>query len=251
MALPARLAALLLLVVAGSSPARAEPPLPLLHPLFADHAVLQRAAPVPIWGWAEPGSHIEVRFAGQAVEAAAGADRRWQSRLAPLAMSAEGRTLSVVVRDPRGETRMLAVHDVLVGDVWLCSGQSNMEFAVANVTNAEAEIGAARAPGVRLFTVARTTAGTPLEVPASPFTSWTEATPETVRSFSAVAYFFARRVHDATGVPLGVIHSSWGGTPIESWTSAEALAAAPVSAKTARDLAADTDAWETAHRDGR
>jgi len=87
MALPARLAALLLLVLAGPSPAGAEAPLPLLHPLFADHAVLQRAAPVPIWGWAEPGSHIEVHFAGQAVEAAAGADRRWQSRLAPLAMS--------------------------------------------------------------------------------------------------------------------------------------------------------------------
>ena len=246
-----RTIAFLLVAMATPSSAFAQGALPLLHPLFSDHAVLQRDTAIPVWGWADEGSRVEVAFAGQRVDALARADRRWTATLAPLPASSEPRVLTVSVRGPRGDARTLQVQDVLVGDVWLCSGQSNMEFAVANVIDAPAEIANAHAPRIRLAATTRTTAGRPLTVPATPFATWAPVTPDTVRSFSAVGYFFARRVHDATGIPIGMIHSSWGGTPIESWTSAEALGAAPVSTGAARDLAADVAAWDSAHHDAR
>src|SRR5436190_3611897 len=225
-------ACLALLAFAGPALPVAADPLPLLHPLFSDHAVLQRDTPVPVWGWAAPGSHVIVRFAGQEAPADAAADGRWSVRLGPMAASSVPRTMSVTIEHASG-TRSLAVTDVLVGDVWLCSGQSNMEFALEHASGGEAETAAARAPGIRLFTTARTAAGRPLDVPERGYAAWAPATPETARSFSAVGYFFGKRLHEALGVPIGLIHSSWGGTPIESWTSTGALAAAAVSASVA------------------
>jgi len=247
-----RLARTCLALLALTGPAlpvvAAADPLPLLHPLFSDHVVLQRDAPVPVWGWAATGSRATVRFAGQEARADAAADGRWAVRLDPMPASAVPREMRVTIEDASG-TRSLAVADVLVGDVWLCSGQSNMEFALAHASGGSAEAAAARAPGIRLFTTARTAAGRPLELPERGYAAWLPVTPETARSFSAVGYYFGTRLHETLGVPIGLINSSWGGTPVESWTSADALAAATVSASVARDLAADTDAWEHAHRD--
>jgi sialate O-acetylesterase len=223
-------------------------PLPLLHPLFTDHLVLQRDAPVPVWGWASAASRVTVRFAGQEASADAGASGRWTVRLAPMAASSEPRVMSVTIEGPGG-ARSLVVSDVLVGDVWLCSGQSNMEFPLEHAAGGAAAVAAAHAPGIRLFTTARTAAGRPLDSPDRGYSAWTPVTPEAARGFSAVGYYFGTHLHEALGVPIGLINTSWGGTPIESWTSAGALAAAGVSAALARDLATDTDAWERAHRD--
>ena len=219
---------------------------PILHPLFADHMVLERGVRVPIWGWAASGDDVRVRFAGQDKQARAAVDGRWTVWLDPLEASATGRDLVVVVTPPASGTRppvQLHVSDVVVGDVWLCSGQSNMEFAVKSARGGDAEVASANEPDVRIFTTATSTAASPRAVPPDGFVSWQRATPDTVADFSAVGYFFGRKLRSELGVPIGLINSSWGGTPVESWTSAGALAAAPASASKAVDLAADTLAW--------
>jgi sialate O-acetylesterase len=223
---------------------------PLLHPLFSDHVVLQRDAPVPVWGWAGAGSRVTVRFGAQVLTATAAPDERWSATLAPMPASSESRSMTVAIEPPSGVPVVLEVRDVLVGDVWLCSGQSNMEFALEDVASADAELAAARVPALRMFTTARTAAGYPLDVPDRGYTPWTPATPEAARSFSAVAYLFGRRLHETLGVPVGLLHTSWGGTPVESWTSAEALARSPVTSDLARDLASDRAAWDAGRRDG-
>lgn len=192
---------------------------PLLHPLFCDHAVLQRGMPVPVWGWAVPGAKVTVKFAGQTKSAVAGTDGKWMVKLGSLKASGESRTLSVQAGDLSTN-----LQDVLVGDVWLCSGQSNMEMGIGacEVTN---EIAQANYPKLRLLTVPRNVAMQPVQLFK---TEWLPCSPTTVTQglwagFSAAGYFFGRKVHQETGLPIGLIHSSWGGTPIESWISYESL----------------------------
>lgn len=241
---------LVLVLVALALPASAPAAtLPLLHPLFADHAVLQRGVPVPVWGWADPETRATVRFASREWAATTGGDGRWVVTLDAMSGSSESRDLTVTFERGTGAPVVVAIHDVLVGDVWLCSGQSNMEFALEQAANGAAEVAAAHVPKVRLFSVARTTAARPRDVPGAGYTSWQPATPETASQFSAIGYFFGRALHESLGVPVGLIDASWGGTMIESWTSAEALAAEPASAAQARDLAADTAAWTGRHHE--
>ena len=200
------------------SGARAQEAKPFLHPLFTDNMVLQRGTADPVWGWATPGSAVVVRVAGKSAKATAGADGKWTARVGPLAAGGPY-TLTV-----SGE-RAVTLKNVLVGDVWLCSGQSNMQFGVQNLADAKEEIARANHPKIRLFSVPLVTGDTPRALVSG---SWQVCTPETIQQgswggFSAVAYFFGRDLQKALGVPIGLIHSSWGGTPAEAWTSAEAL----------------------------
>lgn len=191
-----------------------------LAPLFTDHAVLQRDKPVPVWGWAAPGEKITVAFAGQTRGTVADATGRWRVQLDALTMNAVGSDLLV------SGSNQVVVRDVVVGEVWLCSGQSNMEWPVSRADRAAEEIAAAKYPLVRHVKVPRAVAPQPVEQGVAG--GWEAATPQTVGAFTAVGYFFAREIHTRlSGVPIGLIHSSWGGTPIESWLSPAALASDP------------------------
>ncbi|HTU00641.1 MAG TPA: sialate O-acetylesterase, partial [Candidatus Sulfotelmatobacter sp.] len=199
-----------------------------LAPPFSDHAVLQQGKPVPVWGSAASSDPITVTFRGQTVRTVAGGDGRWIVHLKPLAASSEPADLVVAGQNT------VTVHDVLVGEVWLCSGQSNMEFTVANggsvyrVDNAEAEIAAANYPLVRQLRIEHAVATAPAT--AVKTGGWQPASPGTVGEFTAVGYFFARDIHRSLGVPVGIILSAWGGTPIESWMSDAARASTSVAA---------------------
>jgi sialate O-acetylesterase len=195
--------------------------LPFVHPLFADHMVLQRDAKVPIWGWASPGAKVEVRFAGQTKTAVTGADGKWMVRLNSLRTSSEPREL--ILTAP-AEGRTVTVRDVLVGDIWLCSGQSNMEMGIG-VCNATNDIAQANLPQLRLLTVPHHIATAPVQTLAC---QWLQCSPETVAKggwggFTAAGFFFGRELYRQLKIPIGLIHSSWGGTIAEAWTSAEGL----------------------------
>jgi sialate O-acetylesterase len=202
------------------------------NPLFADHAVLQQGAPVPIWGTAAPGEAVTVEVAGQSASATAGPDGKWLVRLAP--MKAGGPyTMSIA-----GENRIV-VNDVLVGEVWVCGGQSNMERQLGlrvgqqPIDDWEKEAAAADYPQIRHFGVAQEKSLTPL---ATVKGRWDVATPETVKDFTAVGYFFGRDLFKARHVPVGLIHASWGGTPAEAWTSVTGLQPLPDFADTPAQL---------------
>jgi len=190
-----------------------------LAPLFTDGAVLQRDKPVPIWGTADAGEHVTVTFHGTSGGTTAGSDGRWITLLPALATSAQGADLMVVGKNT------VTLHDIVVGEVWLCSGQSNMEFLVNKVVDAPPEMAAANFPLIRHVRISRQISPTPAETVKTG--GWQRTTPETVGGFTAVGYFFAREIHRKTGVPVGLIHSSWGGTPIESWMSPFALGSDP------------------------
>lgn len=199
-----------------------------LASLFADHVVLQRDMNIPIWGTADAGANVTVTFADQSETTTADVDGQWRLDLGPMDASADGRVLTVTSGDNR-----LEVNDVLVGEVWLASGQSNMERQLGlragqkPIVAWEKEVAEANHPLIRQYYV-------PQEMGMAPQRSvdgsWAVCSPETVADFTAVGYFFARDLLPAINVPIGIIHSSWGGTPAESWTSAEALAPFPMFA---------------------
>ncbi len=180
-----------------------------LPAIFSDHMVLQRDAEVPVWGWAAPGEKVTVSIAGQTANATAGKDGKWQVDLAPMI---PGRTHTLTVQGKN----TLTMKDVLIGDVWLGSGQSNMAMKVFASNDPEKEKTVANYPRIRMFTVSSSTALEPQEDCRG---SWAVCSPVTVGAFSATAYFFGRELHDKLNVPIGLINSSVGGTPIESWTS--------------------------------
>lgn len=202
---------------------------------FGDHMVLQRGMPVPVWGWAEPGDTVTVEFAGQKKSATADAAGKWRVNLDPLETSAESRELAVSSANRKSQIENRKFTDVLVGEVWLCGGQSNMERQLGlrsgqqPIVNWEAEVAAATRPLIRQLYVTQSRALAPQETVTA---SWSVCSPDTVVDFTAVGYFFARDLHAALGVPVGIIHSSWGGTPAEAWTTAEGLAGFPEFAPT-------------------
>jgi sialate O-acetylesterase len=210
-----------------------------LPKIFADSMVLQRGAPVPVWGLAAPGETVTVSFAGQQKSAAADANGKWRVTLDALDVSKEPRELVV-----KG-ANALTIKDVLVGEVWLCSGQSNMAWTVSACLNAAAEIAEAKdTPTIRHYQVPRVDATRPLaDVPGR----WSVATPDTVGGYTAVGYFFARELTRALDVPVGIINSSWGGTRIEPWTCPEGFRAVPELKETA-DL---VDGWDLRTETGR
>lgn len=217
-----RICLAILLMVSLLSIVSAEPAkLPLLHPLFGDHAVLQRDMRVPVWGWTEPGASVTVAFAGQNQTAKADAKGKWMVRLKPMRASSEPRNLTVSSSAAEGS---VTIKDVLVGDVWLGSGQSNMEMGI-ELCDAAADIANANFPNLRLLTIPKRTEAAPIEIPQC---AWLPCSPETIKQgswggFSATAFYFGRELHRELNIPIGLIHSSWGGTVAEAWTSAEAL----------------------------
>lgn len=188
-----------------------------LPSLFSDHAVLQRGQPVPVWGTADAGEEVSVSLAGQTQNTKAGVDGKWKVSLKPL-KEAENLTLTV-----KGKNT-LTVNDVAVGEVWVASGQSNMAFRLSRDANAKAAAEAATDPQLRFFTVGANSSDTPLTEVAS---KWIPSDPKAAENFSAVAYYFARDLRAALKVPVGILHSSVGGTPAEAWTSRPALETKP------------------------
>jgi len=184
-----------------------------LASVLSDHMVLQRDKAVPIWGWADGGESVTVTFAGQTRSATAGADGKWSLTLDALDASAEPRVLLVTGK----EGRKIEVKDILVGEVWLGSGQSNMAMTVAGCNDFEAEKAGATFPLIRHF---RESSGPADSPQAEGKGSWQLCSPETVGGFSAVLYFFGRELHGELGVPVGLVNTSVGGTPIESWVAA-------------------------------
>lgn len=180
--------------------------------IFSDHMVVQRGIEVPVWGWADQGEKVSVELGGNRAEAVADAAGRWSLRLAPLA--AGGPHVMTV----KGGGNSLTVADVLVGEVWVASGQSWMTWDVARVDNAEAEIQAADHPRIRMFTVPQTEALTPESDCQG---AWAVCSPQAVRSFSGCGYFFARRLHHVLGVPVGILHASVPGTALWAWSSCD------------------------------
>ncbi len=198
-----------------------------LPKIFSDHMVLQQKAPIPIWGWAEAGQKVKVQLAGQEVEVKAGKNGKWEAQLKPL----EAGGPYVLKVSSRKEK--LEVQDILCGEVWLCSGQSNMEYTLQMLDKEEA-IQAADNPNLRLFTVARKVAFQPLD--DLEVGEWTLTTPESIADFSAVAYFFGKKLQEELKVPVGLIHSSWGGTVVETWMSAASAQQVPYYKKHVEDL---------------
>ena len=204
-------------VTCAAMPAVAqEPATPLLHPLFQDHAVLQRDQPIPVWGHAAPGTPVSVAFARQTVTTRADAGGQWRATLQPIPA---GGPHDMTVRAGQATRN---VHDVQMGDVWLCSGQSNMELPVWRALDADSEIASATHPTIRLLTVPKAAAVTPQSTFPAP-TAWRPASPAAVRDFSAACYYFARELQKTVNVPMGLIQAAWGGSRIEAWTSADAL----------------------------
>jgi sialate O-acetylesterase len=221
--LPMRLQPLLLLLacLVGTSSLLAAAGFRLGSP-FSDHMVLQREKPVAVWGWGDAGESVTVAFGGQSKSATAGADGKWSLTLDALKASAEPRTL--VVTGKNGHK--IEAKDVLVGEVWLGSGQSNMAMTVQASNNFDAEKAAANYPLIRHY---RESSG-PADAPqAEGKGTWQACTPDNVGGFSAVLYFFGREIHREVGVPVGLINTSVGGTPIESWVSAETQSSDPVT----------------------
>jgi sialate O-acetylesterase len=179
---------------------------------FSDHMVLQRDIQVPVWGWADAGERVTVTLAGQTQSATADAAGRWRVELKPLAA---GGPLELKIAGHN----QLTIADVLVGEVWLASGQSNMALSVERAKDFDKEQAAAKLPQIRFFSVSATYASEPAtDVPGA---TWKVCSPDTVGRFSATAFFFVRKLNQELNVPVGVLQSAVGGTPIESWIARE------------------------------
>jgi len=194
------------------------------HPLFCEGMVLQRNTDVPIWGWAEPGETVIVEFGDIKKTAIADANDKWLVKLPPMPESSEPRIM--VISDSVGGKRV-EIANVVVGEVWICAGQSNMEVGVSDALNPHEEIKSADFPLIRMATINKANTREPQAKAFCSQNEWKEALPSNVGSFSAVGYFFARELHQALKVPIGMMHASWGGTPAEAWTSWETLASNP------------------------
>ncbi|NLB69074.1 MAG: sialate O-acetylesterase [Lentisphaerae bacterium] len=199
-----------------------------LNPLFSNQAVFQRDIPVPVWGETKPCLQIRASIAGKSTRTVSNAEGFFILRLPPLPAGGPY-TLRITSNDKK---ESVTVKDILVGEVWLCSGQSNMEFPVgSSLPDPDPQ----DCPSIRMITVPRIAN---IGRAASFDGNWIEATGDKIESFSAVGYYFARRIHAELDIPVGIIHSSWGGTLVEAWTSREALNRVPSTAQMVRDYEA-------------
>lgn len=187
-----------------------------MHALFQDHAVLQRDRPIRVWGQAEPAAQVDVALGGESTAATADASGRWQISLAPLPA---GGPYEMTARSSTGRSE--TIRDVLIGDVWMCSGQSNIEMPVRLAAKPDIEIGASANPRIRMLSVHRFSSLSPSDGFGAP-AEWSVAGPDTVKDFSAVCYFFGRELQKSLGVPVGLIGDYWGGSIAETWLSPDA-----------------------------
>jgi len=205
---------LALVLITSTQTVRAEVRLPRV---FSDHMVLQQDQPAVVWGWADPEEKVVVEMVQSRAETKADAEGKWS---VTLATPPAGGPYEIHILG----TNLIKLTDVLVGEVWVCSGQSNMQWSVSRSLNPEQEIAAAQHSQIRLFTVARIPAEKPLDdCQGKGQGGWTACTPETIPGFTAVGYFFGRKLHQDLNVPVGLINTSWGGTICEAWTSRPTL----------------------------
>jgi len=212
--------------------------------VFQTNMVIQRDKPVVVWGWAAPGEDVVVEFAGRKARATAGNDRSWRVSLPSMPANAAPQTMAV-----KGADRTLQLTNILIGDVWVLGGQSNMEFDISKVDDGQLEIVSANFPQIRLLTPPQ---GQGFESVASfqrlhEWSSWSSrhfrkgdwevCSPETVKEFSAIGYVFGRRIHMASRIPIGLIDASIGGTTVETWTPRDLLA--KIGGKETRDMLKD------------
>ena len=191
-----------------------------LPAVLGDHMVLQQGTPARIWGWAAPGEAVSVVFAGQTIRTKADMKGKWQVSLGPLSATAEPREMTITGEQSGSRT----IADILVGEVWICSGQSNMQMSMNAISPLLPDSNRADHPQIRLFNVPRRPAAVPQEDVEA---AWEVCRPETVRDFSAVAYYFGRELHLKHKFPVGLIESAWGGTRIEPWTPPAGFEAVP------------------------
>ena len=218
---------LVLGLLTGASAVDADVTLPSI---FGNSMVIQRELPIQVWGWADADEKVTVAFGGQSATATPDESGRWQVTLKPVQASSKGQSLSV-----SGKNK-IELTDVLVGEVWICSGQSNMEWSVTRSLNPKEEVAAADHPQIRLFNVpGHLTSPKPLDKCPG---SWQVCKPSTVGGFSAVGYYFGRRLQKELGVPVGLVGSNWGGTRIEPWTSLDGLRSVPELKEIADGVAA-------------
>lgn len=196
-----------------------------LPAIIGDNMPLQAGKEVPIWGWAAPGELVTVKLGEQTATATADDKGKWMLRLKALST---GGPLEMTVTGDKSKAP-LTLKNIVVGEVWICSGQSNMGFLLNNAHNAKEEIANAKYPNIRLFTVKKPKFEPFHDDYAAPLADcegkWVECSPETAGSFTAVGYFFGRHIHKVLNVPVGLIDTSWGGTPAEAWTTRATLAA--------------------------
>ncbi|MEO8096227.1 MAG: sialate O-acetylesterase [Acidobacteriota bacterium] len=208
---------LMLFLGAGLSAFAQTSPLPFVSPIFGDSMVLQRGKPNTVWGWSQPGDSVRVEIGANSASGTAGANGKWQVSVQP---PAPGGPYTVKITGRQS----VELHDVLVGDVWIAAGQSNMQFGLGQARNAAEEIKNAKYPQIRYFVVGQRGAYTAADVPRG---SWKVVSPESVGGrgggISAVAYFFARRVQRDTNIPIGLVQEAVGGVPAETFTSPDAL----------------------------
>ena len=194
----------------------------ILNAVFTDHMILQRDMPVPVYGTAEPGEKVTVAFSGKEKSVVADKDGNWSVKLDAMKVSTAPAVMTV-----SGKNK-LTLNDILMGDIWICSGQSNMEW-VLGACNRPDDLAQANVPMIRLYQMRGTAAPTPRT--EFNFLPWTPCTPESVKNFPAVGYYFGRKVLQETGVPIGLIRSALGGSAIEPWTPYAELAMIPELAK--------------------
>lgn len=190
-----------------------------LSPIIGSHMVLQRDSACPVWGWADAGEEVTVEFAGQKKSASPDTAGKWMVKLDAMKANATSQTMTI-----RGKNT-LSLEDVVVGEVWLCGGQSNMEWTVSGAANPKEEIAAGEHPLIRHIKVANPGALKPDEKVQS--NGWQNASPQTVGGFTAVGYYFAREVRKSVDVPIGLLNANWGGTRIEPWTPPQGFKAVP------------------------
>jgi len=206
-----KLLSLLAMGLASSGAVHAELKLPAI---IGDHMVLQQNQADPIWGWDTPGTKITVSFAGQNHSAIAGTDGRWTVKLAPLPANATPQTLTIT-----GSTKR-ELQDVLIGEVWVCSGQSNMEWQLTQAINGDLEAATSKLPNLRLISVPKV--GTQ-ELQNDFKGEWKASTPESTGEFSAVGFLYGRYLHQILNVPVGLIDNAWGGSAAEAWVRRSTL----------------------------
>jgi sialate O-acetylesterase len=207
-----------------------------LPSVIGDNMVLQQGKTIIIWGWADPNDQVTVSIGGNSSEASADENGAWTVRL-PALKPAGPYSMKIASGSER-----IDLENILVGEVWVCSGQSNMEWQVQRSVNGEKEIAAAEYPEIRLFHIPRTTSHTPQQNVTA---EWDVCSPETIRIFSAVGYFFGREINGELDVPVGLINTSWGGTRIEPWTPQEGFDAVPALQETRDEIDAADEKYRT------
>ena len=211
--------------------------------IFGEGMVLQRDKPVAVWGWATPGAKVDVKFAGQSKTTTSDKGGSWDLKLDPMPGAAKPLSLKVTCGQ-----EALNIGNILVGEVWICGGQSNMEWTLRGSTDADLELAAANFPAIRFIRLPKIARISPqddfpVENPASPTGNWRQAVSGQVENFTAVGYYFARRLHRQLRVPVGIIDNSWGGTRAQNWCGKETLATIPEMTPDLEKFAAAHKAW--------